>query len=164
MNRVKYTGDVGCKYMTLLVNEGSKEFHSAYFSTVQGQDGKDYFIKDENAPFNMAEAPTKKEALKKAEEYLTRVEVPAKKLHYIKNLKDALEDNPYQFEAILKAIVESPYQSEHGDLWVDEPSATAILSDLYDMAMGNGLFDVNEYNRTYEEDEVARGTLLHVVD
>ncbi|WP_137743390.1 hypothetical protein [Robertmurraya siralis] len=85
------------------------------------------------------------------------------KLYYVENFKRALKDNPEQFESILEAIIQSPYQNENGDLWVDAPTAESILLDIYEMAVDSKLSNVNEYDRAFIKDEEKRRALLQVV-
>ncbi|MBO8172429.1 MAG: hypothetical protein H0Z33_11100 [Bacillaceae bacterium] len=57
------------------------------------------------------------------------------RLHYVEGLKKAIEECPEKVNDMLKAVCESPFQSEAGDLWVSKSLASDILLDLLLMAM-----------------------------
>ena len=73
MSEVHFTGKVGAKHMTFLVDEENKTFHSAYFTLVETTDGRKIHIHDDDAPIKMVEGETRYKAVKKGREFLERI-------------------------------------------------------------------------------------------
>lgn len=61
---------------------------------------------------------------------------------------------------MLSSVIESPYQNEHGDLWVNKKLASAICTELYCAVM------YKELSGDFDFRALAHGQdeLLHIID
>ncbi len=89
------------------------------------------------------------------------------RLHYVEGLKKAIEECPEKVNDMLKALFESPFQSEAGDLWVSKSLASDILVDLLAMADHDQPSGDYSYERLQKEIKSAETNgyddLLHIL-
>lgn len=74
MNKVEFTGKVGAKSMSFMVDREARKMHTAWYTLVETTDGRMCTVKDESSPVNMMEAETRYKAIKKGKEFLKRME------------------------------------------------------------------------------------------
>jgi hypothetical protein len=82
------------------------------------------------------------------------------KLLYTRNFLKAVNGNRKLFESLLSSIVESPFQSEHGDLWVSTPLATAVCTELCYAAIDERFEDYFDFRELADKEE----NLLLIID
>ncbi|ERI10853.1 hypothetical protein [Aneurinibacillus aneurinilyticus] len=81
------------------------------------------------------------------------------KLFYTEQFKKAIEQNPERLEKLLASIIESPYQSEHGDMWMNKKHATAVCSELYYAVMDEKFSESIDFQALADESD----ELLYIV-
>ncbi|MFT9848498.1 hypothetical protein [Aneurinibacillus sp. REN35] len=82
------------------------------------------------------------------------------RLLYTQCFLKAISENPQFFEKLLGSIIESPFQSEHGDMWVNKKHATAVCSELYYAVMDERFYENMDFQALADESD----ELLHIVD
>lgn len=82
------------------------------------------------------------------------------KVFYTQSFLKAVSSNPKLFENLLGSIIESPFQSEHGDCWISTPLAVAICAELYYATMDEKFSDYFNFRELADKEE----NLLHIID
>ena len=73
LNKVEFTGKVGAKTMSFMLDDKSKDLHTAWYTLVETTDGRKLTVKDLSAPVGIMEAETRYKAIKKGKEFLERM-------------------------------------------------------------------------------------------
>jgi hypothetical protein len=85
-----------------------------------------------------------------------------KQYFYTEALKEFIEKHPEKVEEMMCAIIQSPYQSEHGDVWVSVDVAEAVCGTLYQIGIDGEIRDEYDWEKLSEWKEINESQLLMV--
>jgi hypothetical protein len=71
---VEFTGKVGAKQMSFMIDEDKKVLHTAYYVFLETKDGGEVTVKDESSPVGMMEGETRYKAIKKGKRFLEKIQ------------------------------------------------------------------------------------------